>query len=155
MGGRKFYVTPLDKIWIFSTPGQKRVFSLPPRTQYRIFLPLSDMFFLDLSNFTSIRQFSPPILPPLDSYLSILPPMDSIFHQFYPLGQFILTILPPSDIFPKMLLLGHFFLRPPWTKIAVFLPPGQKQGFLVPPGQGDLTPRTKMPFPPPPVSLME
>jgi len=36
---------PLGQNWIFfQPPGQKRVFSLPPLTQNRMFSPPSDMF---------------------------------------------------------------------------------------------------------------
>jgi len=44
--GRKFSVTPLDKIGILSTPGQKRVFSLPPSDIKHFFTPLGHTFFL-------------------------------------------------------------------------------------------------------------
>jgi len=76
-GGKKFRdPPPQHKIGICSPPRQKRVFSLPPRTQNRIFYRPRICFFL---------------LPP-DSFV-----------QFYPLGQFILTILPLSDIFLTIL----------------------------------------------------
>jgi len=64
-------------------------------------------------------------------FLSILPASDSFFHSFYPLGQFVLKFLP--TFLRKCYPLGHLFLRPPSDKKLQFLPPGQKQGFAVPP----------------------
>jgi len=118
MGGRKFSVTPSDKIGIFFNPWTKRVFSLPPSDTKQDFLPLGHIFFLlTPSQFCQILppsgQLFTPILPPSDSFLSILYPSDSFFHPFYH-GQFILTVLPPQTFFDDFTpTYIFFFLRPP------------------------------------------
>jgi len=140
-GGRKLSVTPSDKIEIFSTPWKKRVFFLTPLGHKTgSFTPLGHGFFLvcDPAPFC-------PILPPSDSFLSILSPSVSFFfHQFYPpritffthftpLGQFILIILPPS-FFLKCYPLRQLFLRPPSDKKFQYFTPRLKTRIFSTPG---------------------
>jgi len=124
--GRKFSVTPSDKIGIISTPGQKRVFSLHPSDTKQDLLPPSDMFF----SCDPPRQFCP-ILPPSDSlswrfypprtfFLSILPPADSFFHPIYPPRTVYFDNFTPLDIFLKVLPPSDTFSwEPPWTKNCI------------------------------------
>jgi len=103
---------PLKKLGIFNPPGQKTVFSLPPRTQNRIFVPSSDMFFscdprTVLSNST-----------PLTVFCSFTPPRTA----FFSIGEFILTILPPDIFFDNFTPSDTFSRDHPRTKICGFLP---------------------------------
>jgi len=148
-GERKISVTPSDKIGIFPTWLKTGFFLTPPRTQNRIFFtPLGHVFSCDpqtvLSNFTPLRQFFTPILPPSDSFLSILPPSDIFFYPFYPPRTAFFTHFTPSDS-----LFWQFYPPPSDTfswdplgqKFAGFTPQIKNKDF--PLGQGDLTPSDK------------
>jgi len=94
---------PRTKLGFFSPPGPKRVFSLPPlghKTGF--FTPLGHVFFFwpppdSFVQFYPLRQFSPPIFPPSDSFLSILPPWTAFFTHFTRLVQ--LFLLPRTVCF--------------------------------------------------------
>jgi len=92
-GGRKFSVTPSDKIGIFSTAWTKTgIFLTPLGHKSDICYPLGHASSCDpqtvLSNFTVF---------PADSFLSIFSPI----IPPPPLGQFILTFLPPQTFSEK------------------------------------------------------
>jgi len=99
----------------------------------------------------SFVQFYPPrtVFPanfiPIVFFFANFTPSDSFFRHFNPLGQFILTILTPSD---------NFSWDPLRTKFAFFYHQDKNKDFSYPPGQGDLTPLDKKAISSPPSRLV-
>jgi len=155
--GEEILRDPLGQNWDFyNPPGQKRVFSFT-RLEHKtgFFTPFGHVFFLwppdSFVQFTPLRQFFPPILPPLGQYFFVnFTPFGHLFHPFYPARKLILTF------FRKFYPPRTPFLETPLDKNLHFLPPGQQQELSVPPSDRVVwPPRTKRPFPPLPVFLME
>jgi len=129
----------LTKLGFFSTPWPKTgIFFTPLGHKIGFFYPLGHFFFLRpqtvFTNFTPLRQFFPPILPPSDCFFvnftpliqffsPILPHSDTFFHTFYPprtffsidftpLRHFFNDFTPLGQFFNNFTPLVQFFLRP-------------------------------------------
>jgi len=134
------FFTPRTKTGIFRDPSDTKEDFLPPRTRFFLLTPLTV-----LSNFTPSDSFSRRFTPLRLFGCQFYPRQTAFFTHFTPLGQFFFDNFAP---------LRHFLMILP--PILVVLPPlAKNKDFPYPPGQGDLIPRTKRRFPPPPVFLME
>jgi len=139
-GGGKSSWPPRTKLEFVQPPGQNGYFPYPPRTQ---------------NSPDSFVQFYPPqrvFTDDFTSFLSIWPPSDSFFHPFYPHWTYFFThfttsdslfwqFYPPQTFFRKCYHPRTPFLETPLgRKFEDFYPPGQKQGFSVPPSDRVIDP---------------
>jgi len=154
-GGRKFSVTPSDKIGVFSTPWTKT-------DTKQDFLPHRTFFFL-----WPPGQFCP-ILSHSDSFShKCYPPRTVCFVHVTPLGQLFSPFYPPQTVyfdnftplgffFRQFYPLGHLFLRTPLgQKLHIFTPRTKTRIFSTPMDRAIWPHGQKGLFLPPPVFLME